>query len=315
MKNNGIATNQQEAMKLAQTVGDTRTIAQFASVKDLHREVLDLPEGEERNVYVGQDFNNNPTGLGDIPSTEHKAIFNTKTNKIACVVSRKYALLQHQDAFLPVVEAMQNIGLECEGVLKGDGNKVFLWVFPDGMRIKPKDGDPIQMGLLFRNSYDGTNRYSVMACGLRLVCSNGLVLPDDVKYDFSHVHKGKMKIIAKETIINLFKTLKQFNEGFEANINEAMENFVALNEVEKAYAAIGIGDRVRKKMMENLDNPENPSMWDLHNSISSYVSHKDKVSMQVYDSYSKKANRLLKNPIMVRERIAKIKLKKSKEGQ
>lgn len=154
-----------------------------------------------------------------------------------------------------------------------------------------------------------------MACGLRLVCSNGLVLPDDVKYDFSHVHKGKMKIIAKETIINLFKTLKQFNEGFEANINEAMENFVALNEVEKAYAAIGIGDRVRKKMMENLDNPENPSMWDLHNSISSYVSHKDKVSMQVYDSYSKKANRLLKNPIMVRERIAKIKLKKSKEGQ
>ena len=59
-----------------------------------------------------------------------------------------------------------------------DGRRFALALaFPTALAVEVKVGDPVSVGIMFENSYDGSKRLSASLYVHRLACSNGMVCP------------------------------------------------------------------------------------------------------------------------------------------
>lgn len=127
------------------------------------------------------------------PADEFKAIWNNKTSKVANIVSKNYALIQHKDAFEAVLDALaamkENPKVKAS-VEEFKGRAYMTVVFED---IKADDGaDGIEVGFKVSNSFDksASLRYGGVQSkkhqekveehfeffGYRLVCGNGMTV-------------------------------------------------------------------------------------------------------------------------------------------
>ena len=100
------------------------------------------------------------------------------------VVSNSYSLAQHTDVAERCFAGLESTGirvgeLRCELGLTELGERMNLRIhFPDQYSHVPIDGHRTRLRLECMNSVDGSSRLVILLSWFRLICTNGMVVPN-----------------------------------------------------------------------------------------------------------------------------------------
>lgn len=236
---------------------------------------LPLAEGYPVMAMDGEDVEGHERFQG---------VRNLATKKPFGIHSDKYAIVQYQELFHPMLEAIQEYDLHIAG---------FMEELDGGARVKGKSvignpdsvievlqdtGDFLLMGFRVSASHDGTGAMKLQPFGVRTICCNeniwGQWLPS-----ISLKHIGDPSAQAHrfgEAILGYLSEVPNIKERIDAAATEK----IVKDEV--ALAALGAGLPVRHlakwepKMDEwepALRGNEFPTLWEASNSVSAYVTH------------------------------------------
>lgn len=146
----------------------------FNSLANLKNGVLVLDKAEERNVLtqkVGEDASK---------TDRYKAIWNIQKNHLSTIASRKYKIVQHEQVFNSVIDALLDLGISCEGRLKefhnGDVASMELIFKDKEYRVKDDSKEGVTLGIRVTNGFNLWNSVQMQLFGFRVVCENGMWL-------------------------------------------------------------------------------------------------------------------------------------------
>ena len=123
----------------------------------------------------------------DVPGFDagaFQAVVRQDTRKVLGVHRRGYHLIPNREIFSRFEDVLFNSGIDLQGLevkdeLAQEGRMVVRsYIFP-AVQNEPKVGDIVSFALKVTNSYDGGAAFRAFMSGLRLVCTNGMVVPSD----------------------------------------------------------------------------------------------------------------------------------------
>ena len=292
------------------------------SVDELERSLGDLSPAEKREVWIEK------YGTTELEKlSKARALVNPRNGYVYDVVSNRYALIQHKDAFKPVLETLKTMGknqVRAE-FIQNKGRAWMSIVFPETTINDGQDG--IEMGIQMKNSYESGMSLQITSTrsyyegrfltffGYRRVCSNGMM----VRVPWTEINKGaKVDEIRKEyvtekevglgsfstriwhsgssekkmeQISRIVKTLTDCIPYIQTLVDKARQHHLEPEEASKMLEGIGLGKRMVEKVMKLYANDEQ-SRFGLYNSVTYYASHNAKTPMQV-ETQLLQASRLL----------------------
>ena len=110
-------------------------------------------------------------------TTDAKRMVRTLDGTARAFLSDRYRRLDHGDlaeAVLPIILAQQLQVVSCEITAR----KLYLQVVNQRQEAEVRPGDPVQAGFILTNSEVGHGALQLQPLIFRLVCTNGLVLPE-----------------------------------------------------------------------------------------------------------------------------------------
>jgi hypothetical protein len=218
---------------------------------------------------------------------------------IVGMVTKKYALVQHAEAFMPIITALDNAGEEYQVSVWDKRGKAGLRVITGRLAA-----DGVKLGFQVLNSVDGTtsinynfwmNRQSdshIEIVGYRLSCKNGMVMRvplDEAEFvkpelkaqiqmlmkklfSISHVGDAKAKAQQVQYIVEALTLLK---EPVATMIEKSKTIGILPKEAEMLLAKY-VGQRLSKKCLFQfrMDKiKEGDKLWSLYNAITYVASH------------------------------------------
>lgn len=248
----------------------------FSNVEELRTAISGLPLA--RMVDAGY---RSPGGRHYIKSRLSKAIITDDDNPPMeyATVSNRYSLIQHDEAFTPLVDAIELMGVEIEGTVnhfKGRANVKVM--FPE-TSITPEDNKPITMGTNFNNSFDKTKGYSGTLYFLRLICTNGMSTTDTIG-GFSIRHLGETELMQVNAIDKFLNSLEESLPIMTQRINTMIEDVTDFETATKIVEKFITGKKAVKWVLESeYYRTESGALkreiseWDIYNSITDYTSN------------------------------------------
>ena len=122
------------------------------------------------------------------------------------IVSKTYALVQHQVVLDAAVKALQDAKIPTEGItadlaITQYGERMHLCLYlPEKYDFDPDDGHKMKIRLECLNSVDGNSRFRALMGWFRQVCSNGMTVGIERKLLLQR-HTGEMDIAAINSIL------------------------------------------------------------------------------------------------------------------
>lgn len=269
---------------------------------EYNTQVATLPIAEECQVFVQ---GKNDLGAQDHPAENYKAIRisgGKEDGRIVDIPSKHYKLVQHAEAFKPIVEGLTQAGEQSwKFSLKQRLETATLQVFTMGVNDGKSD---ILLGFQVRNSFDRSTTVSyglqtqmgkswIEIVGYRQVCSNGMTIrvPLDqaefVKpelrrevetllqksFSFKHIGDVKTQIEGVQFVVEAMSLLKA---PLQAMIKKAQK--IGLTDIEKCEELIEkhfrsrMAKRILKRFEDDQDT-EGTDLWSLYNAITYEASH------------------------------------------
>jgi len=130
-------------------------------------------------------------------------------------VSKDYKLVQHHEALHKALEAIINkapeFGIpEIETTFTNNGGRMYAkMTFPEVIKIQEKD--PIKPQVILTNSADLSKRFTLIFGAFRLICSNGMVIPDSRFKD-----NVLIRSLHKNGTLDLNDAIEKMMVGFES---------------------------------------------------------------------------------------------------
>ena len=234
---------------------------------------------------------------------------------VACT-SPKYRLVQHEEAFRPIIEGLTLAGLDQYSFcLNSDHKKAKLQVYAAGEMI-----DSVRIGFSVVNHFDGQHaihygfrmkrsQKSLELVGYRQVCSNGMKIR--VPLDKAEIIRPEIR----ERITVLFSESAKINHTASAEqklkaLQYATEAISLLQEpvrvmIERAQkwtfdeegqvkllVKKHIGKRFAGRVLEQF-KMESQDLWGLYNAVTSVASHDADISSSAQEKLLDKAATLL----------------------
>jgi hypothetical protein len=274
--------------------------------------VSELPIGYEYPIFDGKG---DPITNFKLVQTEYYINKNkaNNTNDGMRIFTDKYNLVQHSFVADYIASVLQDMNLK-GGVkieVSEDGSKMNGYVFFDDKIIKD-DATGIKVGFKFTNSYDGSGSISFSSYGVRLVCSNQMVLSNLCTREvITHYGSKDFELKMKDAI----ELVVAQDDNFQRIINQAMTDVFEIEQLHKLFnefitkwfghkrtseilKAIGfsiIKVEEDEKTKYSFVAEANASLkkWDLYNAITSHLSHSETVSLQAKDWMQKAAEKVL----------------------
>jgi hypothetical protein len=244
-------------------------------------------------------------------------------DRLVATVSKRYKLVQHQEAFDPIFKGLHKVGSDYDFALYQTDTKAWLSVFVDEVS---ENGSGIKVGFQAMNSLDGTTsiRYlaysqrvtkSIEVVGYRQVCSNGMKIRvplEEAEFvrqelrekienlmhlseSIAHLGDIEHKIEAVQYVVEAMVLLK---EPIAKIIEKAKEKRIDNQDAKKLIKEY-IGKRMGKAIYEQF-HEEEQTIWGLYNSITYVASHGVKTSTM--NGLLNKGADLLEGEITVRNR-------------
>lgn len=206
------------------------------------------------------------------------AVVRTDTNEILSTVSESYRLVHHREIFDLANDYMNKIGkptVKYHMVNNGAkivGEYTFKEIYED-----VKKGDTVGLRLYFVNSYDTSCSISTSIGGLRLVCTNGMVVRG-AEYNTRYRHSSSFIENGKLINVELPKpenVILSFKNGFEDWRRFSQINLD--NDAVEAYRQRAIDDGVISSTIEKkAPDLEEQTAWGLYNNFTWYITHAEK---------------------------------------
>jgi hypothetical protein len=205
-----------------------------------------------------------------------QAMVRNDNNSCIGVVSGKYPIINPYDKF-KAYETIADEGI-IEFINGGTygkyGGNVYLQArIKDTMNQTAKKGEIVEKRITFLSSYNGTKKNEIMVNVFRLVCENGMVIPEKAMTTFkvrnSKFSEGKLEgaVIVMEEIINEYRKIDEFFFNLmdtKPLTNKQIENFVEM--VLPSETTVDEKGKI-SKVSTRTTNRRNSMIETIHNGI------------------------------------------------
>lgn len=239
--------------------------------------------------------------------------------KVVFCVSDQYELVQHEEAFKPIIEGLTKMGTM--------DFKFNVWSTPRkaNLNIYVGEGyDQVSFGFRAMNGFGGIAvRYSfssftktkfIEIVGYRQVCSNGMkvrvplneaefVKPEErekitslLAKNLRIVHAGEAhkKVEAIQYVVEALLWLK---EPLQRIIQKAEQIQVPKDKAE-AFIKKYVGKRQTDKILKRYEDEQGSTLWNLYNSITFVASHEEDLKVGRRESLLTKASVMLEQELV-----------------
>jgi len=233
-----------------------------------------------------------------------------RNNQLAGIMSNKYTFISNEKAY----QLIQDVGFKPERTeFAHNGNAMFVQVFSDsakGMRPHTftndgQNGDKIEVGVMIRNSIDGTTSFGGDIFTYRSRCSNGAIIGRKELGSFSVKHVGQY-----DRLIAVFKTqlarafelsmkVKTFyQKSAEVKINQEIADELVKTKLPHKFLPDFINVvKKRGSPTELILEDKNRTVWDGFNKITEKTWHDDELGITTKRQYTERANAWLLNVV------------------
>jgi len=268
-------------------------------------------------------------------ASNYKALVNGGNGRLLNIVGSDYRVVQHVDAFRPVIDGLTVAGVkEFEFSLFERPGDAMLNVFTSfasdgssgvklGFRVKNHiDGrGALKYGLgmrTYRQVIEQVTENEITAWGYRLACQNGMmirvplewrkVVKDVVRTKLQEIISVSRRIIHRGDVDSkiaeikyIIEAMSYLQEPVAAIIEEA--KLLTYDDVQKVknLIAFHVGKRNSSQIFSQYEREEQ-TLWGLYNAITNVASHQEKMKMNRRDVLLASAANLLNaelDPIMV----------------
>ena len=258
-------------------------------------------------------------------------------NKVVSVLTNKYRLVQHTEAFAPIISSLVYAGItNYNFAVTGDEKRVNLEIYTENAR---DDKDGVELGFRCLNTFDGRSsikfdfkvnkakrwvelveKDEVTVWGFRQACKNGMMVK--VPLAFERVVRAEERaeiteLMTKAKNIAHFKT--SVDNGLEEvkNIVQAMtllrKPVERMIEMANQYSLKGVpsedllllikkyvGKKMSKSIYEQfiLDKEESNTLWGLYNAITNIATHRKGISQSTRNKLFEKSADMLEAEIV-----------------
>lgn len=221
-----------------------------------------------------------PVELMDIPHPaskemaipNRKAVIRTDTNDILNIVTDRYKLVTHLEAFRPVAAALKEAGIKVEKELSGlcmnGGYATYTWILEEGGKVAK--GDDIQWTVQVRNSYNYESTLSLDFGAYRLVCDNGLRVPM-----FSTKKGGKhlTHLDVEGTVAEVKKFLAEAKAALETYKDWSKQDLDRDTVEDLLKRTPDLAKKAQEAILEKLDTEKKVTVWTAYNAFTYYITH------------------------------------------
>lgn len=198
------------------------------------------------------------------------------------IVSDQYQVVQHYDAILGVFENLpEHFDLQSLEIgTNPSGGRCFA-KFTSGQSIEVDEGDKINYQLLMENSGDTSKRLSLKGGAWRLICSNGMRIPDNriEQVVTKKLHKGSLSL--KGEILSFMEIMDESIESM-GMWKEYVNKKITAPQLEEVFTALEVGPRVQDELLELGLRGDNTSVqnelqnnrltaWNLYNAFTQRI--------------------------------------------
>lgn len=237
------------------------------------------------NVFPSNSVAYFPVGLSDInvpgcDAGSFQAVVRQDTNKVLGVHRRGYNLVPNQEIFqrFEDVLAASEVsldGLEVKDDLAQEGRMVVRsYIFP-AITNEPKVGDIVRFALKVTNSYDGGAAFRAFMSGLRLVCTNGMVVPSDKSSTVYGRHTSGFS--PDRAVSKILFAVDAYQNIWSRQWSRWSEREITADAATAVFEAMpDINQRLMAKLEEawRIESAQaGPTVWGLYNALTRWSTH------------------------------------------
>lgn len=200
------------------------------------------------------------------------AIQRTDTGDILGISSKGYSLVKHEDVIGSVNEALKD-EMELDNITVCRKGAIMFAQYKFKNIIKPetvKKGDIVDFGLEVFNSYDGTMEVGFALTALRLVCTNGMIIPKSIaRLAVKHTRRADITGIRDKVL----ERLPRFREA--TSVWRRWSSTGITNDIAVKFISDLFGKRNSKVIEEiyKVEREKDQTVWGLFNALTKYNTH------------------------------------------
>lgn len=292
----------QNGLRLVEENEMENKLAQLRASVEETKANLEFPEFEKRVIYDAQGN----------PIEGFSAITNKENDNVNAVMSSRYTIYNHEEAFEVIDMAAKNLCPEASGdpVFHKDGGFMKVeYMLPQSFNVEVGEGDSLRTKLVGMNSVDGSKCLSFHIDFERLVCTNGMVgFSREFSFTRKHsrfIHHDVQDFNIAAQVETAWKTVAQHAHNLKNNAVDYQAGMAFIKEVvdrklfpKKLEAWISEEWRRATANANSIQVENGSNLWTLYNSFTSAISHStDKKGNQLSDQqkelYGSKINNLI----------------------
>lgn len=277
----------------------------FNSTTELKLKIMGLDRAQERAIYVTDKPEDTPVSewvRSMNKAEDYKAVWNIEKNHLACIASKRYEIIQHEQGFHAAVEAIERRGLPVFGQIRNYGDRVDVNILFRDMGVEV-NGDKMTMGVKLHNSYNLTRVFGGELFSYRWACSNGMVLGKVVHCRVRQLHMGVFDI--SRLMYDFIAEATNSSEQFKQYVSIAMADTYEWQLAEKVLEQMLKIKKYRELILEKLSafKGQRLTRWDVYNAITAVASHGSELTANTYDYLQEKAQEVLAKRLELVEEI------------
>ena len=215
-----------------------------------------------------------------VKSPDKKAILRADTGEYVSTVGRNYGIVDNQQYFEKVINALSEAQIQYEPMrVYDDLKRTTMVVKLPSFSLFKGTSEEQDFELRIRNSFDTTLSADTILGFLRLICTNGMTTFDK-SFEYRMVHKGDM-IAKAEQAVMMYKNFEGVWQNTKAEITRLGETTATKDSVnhyigdgEISLNSLFKGERWAKKLQQKwIEEDEPTNLWTLYNMFTNIISH------------------------------------------
>lgn len=203
----------------------------------------------------------------------YKAIIREDNGNVLSIMGKDYSVVRHSDVIDQFEKALPS---EIENrkvtICKGGAVLFASYQTPKIDDVEVKKGDIVKFGVEIFNSYDGSLPIGFVFTALRLVCTNGMVIPKSIAR-ISVRHRGNPELTnIKENFKNRLPLYLNMAKNWREWTQVTPERVKVDGFFENTF-----GKRQEKTFTDLYERSEDKTLWGIYNVLTAYSTHDIKI--------------------------------------
>jgi len=262
---------------------------------ELKNTALGFDRAERRAVWI-------QNGDAKIEDNKHFAVWNIDKQKVSSIVSDRYNLVQHKHVVDEVVEAIGNLNLDMDAIVRNGGDKIFVDISFKASKMYVQKGEEFFQGIRIVNSYDKTTGIMILPQLVRLACSNGMVVNVGWVKEFCVSHTSKLAEDFAQIIPKMIQQMTESSSKFKAMLNGCIGDSIEWEIMDRIMNGLVCDRKTHfeqiKLKLQEICGDKIPTRWDLYNAFTSYATHGKQIKPSIENWLQNRAQKVLVTPLV-----------------